>query len=273
MNLKQAIVDAVGEMRIHGQPVHTERWQAMNIKNRPEAEMREVLHYRLDANLHGMESLEYYREHIEPNLPWADDHFKERICGLPINPGKEWENWPWSRSANSHRQAEKFNHNYMERYWPKFAGRVAEPTRTIRDFSTKVGDPEPHSGIYHEYGDLGDLIQLLAKEPMTRQAYFPIWFPEDTGITHEGRKPCTLGYHFIMRNGFLDIRYDIRSCDLYRHFRDDIYLTIRLGLYILDRCREINPSEWGHVVPGRFIMNITSLHMFINDYRVMFGEI
>ena len=30
----------------------------------------------------------------------------------------------------------------------------------------------------------GDVIDLLEREPFTRQAYLPIWFPEDTGAFH-----------------------------------------------------------------------------------------
>lgn len=271
MNLVKAVKAAYDEMEGWGDIVHTEKWQAMDIAHKPEAQMVEVLHYRLVADLEGELHHEAYADGLEPNLPWADNHFEERICGFPLNPGTEWKNWPWGNSADTHRDNEKFNHNYMERYWPKHAGQVKVATQNLMDYQPRyVAALPPLRGIYHEYGDLNNLIDLLAKEPSTRQAYMPIWFPEDTGTTHSGRKPCTLGYHFIMRKGRLDIRYDIRSCDMYRHFRDDIYLTIRLGLHILERCKEINPEAWHGVVLGNFIMNITSLHMFINDYRILF---
>ena len=271
MRLSDAIQDAFGDMEGWGELVHTERWQAIDISQKPEAQMVEVLHKRVTARLMGNLDLDYYREQIQPNLPWADDHFQERICGFPLNPGTEWKNWPWSRSADTHRSIGKFNHNYMERYWPRHAGQIKVPTESLADCNPKyMQNHPPLKGINQEYGDLNNLIELLANEPSTRQGYMPIWFPEDTGTVHSGRKPCSLGYHFIMRNNRLDIRYDIRSCDMFRHFRDDIYLTIRLGLHILERCKEINHEGWKDVVPGNFIMNITSLHMFINDYIVLF---
>lgn len=274
MKITRAIREAYDAMDFDGELVHTERWQATDISQKPDAQMVELLHYQLKVDMEGSLYHEDYAHAIEPNLPWADDHFEERICGYPINPGIEWKNWPWGKSAEGHREDGMFNHNYMERYWPKFASLNHVPIETKDEWFSQYGGPRPSwgttVGIRSPYGDLDDLIRLLAEEPTTRQAYFPVWFPEDTGTAHRGRKPCTLGYHFIMRKGRLDIRYDIRSCDMYRHFRDDIYLTIRLGLYILERCKDINPEVWKGVVPGTFVMNITSLHMFINDYILLF---
>jgi thymidylate synthase len=108
---------------------------------------------------------------------------------------------------------------------------------------------------------------------MTRQAYLPVWFPEDTGIGDGGRKPCTLGYHFLVRNDRMHITYHIRSCDFVRHFRDDIYLTARLVWWMIDRLTEDHDHHfWSGVKPGMFVMHIASLHMFVNDYIAMFGK-
>lgn len=60
--------------------------------------------------------------------------------------------------------------------------------------------------------------------------------------------------------------YDIRSCDIVRHFQDDIYLAVRLMLWVLDRLRERN-AIWKKVHPGMFTMHVHSLHMFKNDMR------
>jgi len=111
-----------------------------------------------------------------------------------------------------------------------------------------------------KYGDLDDVVNLLKKEPFTRQAYLPIWYPEDTGAVHGERVPCTLGYHFIRRGDHLHILYFIRSCDYLRHFRDDIYLAIRKLYWILDKLK--TEPNWKNVKPGIFDMKITSLHIF-----------
>jgi thymidylate synthase len=123
----------------------------------------------------------------------------------------------------------------------------------------------PHKGIYWEYGDLQDLVEMLATEPYTRQAWIPLFFPEDTGIGDKGRKPCTLGYQFLVRDGELHMYYPLRSCDFIRHWRDDCYLAVRLLLWVLDRCRHVNPDFWADVVPGTYAMHMTSLHIFSSD--------
>ena len=59
------------------------------------------------------------QEMIEPNLPWAEDHFQERVSGMPLNPGEEYKNWPWyEQGVEDHMIDGKFSHTYMERYWP-----------------------------------------------------------------------------------------------------------------------------------------------------------
>lgn len=251
------------------------RWQGQDVTRHPAALMKEELHVSMQFDMAG-ECLSFYASAIAPNLPWADNHFLERVCGYPINPGIEWANWSHGVNAEkSLNENGQFNHNYMERYWPRFADEIEWPTKTPQEWIDEGFDaPQcvyPHRGVRHAYGDLAGLVRDLAGEPDTRQAYLPVWFPEDTGDAHKGRKPCTLGYHFIRRNGKLDVTYYMRSCDLANHFRDDVYLTVRLLLWVLDECRRVSPVNWVNVVPGKFTMHITSLHMFINDYRLMYG--
>lgn len=269
-------------LRYKSKLVHSARWQGADIANRPEMATHELTHTAFCVNLSDWAwedplqdslNLTALANDIRPNMPWAEDHFRERVCGAPINPGVEWKNWPYAKSAETfldHRGM--FNHNYMERYWPKFAGARDNPTYTAEDWDDGlfVGESYKNSGIMYEYGDLGDVVELLCSDPYTRQAYLPVWFPEDTGGGSK-RAPCTIGYHFLMRDGKLDINYHIRSCDFVRHFRDDLYLTARLLLWMIDTCRTCNP-EWNDVRPGMFVMQIGSLHIFRNDYIMLFGN-
>jgi hypothetical protein len=275
--LRSAISDLYEVFEYEAVPVIPTRWQGMDVSKQPAAEMREMLHVNMEARLMGVEDLEYYQKAIQPNLPWADNHFEERVCGYPINPGIEWANWPWG--VNAEKSLDRngyFNHNYMERYWPKLAGLVAG--NTPNEYRSNLNRKSYHTlntpkhGIRHEYGDLAGLVRDLAAEPDTRQAYLPVWFPEDTGDAHKGRKPCTLGYHFIMRNSKIDVVYYLRSCDFAHHFRDDVYLTIRLLHWVLTECRRINPEAWKNVQMGKLVMQITSLHMFINDFRKEYSQ-
>lgn len=233
----------------NGREVKQTHWQSVDVSKRPEMVAIEVMNLSLTVELPNGD-LEHYREDIKPNLPWADDHFRERLNG-PTNPGKEWKNWPWATSAHNFLDTNgQFTHTYQERYWPRYPEKQSGVVRM---------------GIRYEYGDLADVINHLRDDPLSRQAYFPIWFPEDTGVRHQGRVPCSLGYHFLMRNNRLNIVYYLRSCDLIRHWADDMYLTVRLLLVVLDALRS-QDKWWDHVVPGEFTCHTTSLHIFKNDY-------
>lgn len=282
IDFKQCIVQAGEWLRFRSQVVHTQRWQGSDISRMPEMATFEVANCSF-----GIEMSRYDRttwglgiaknnavEDIGPNMPWAEDHFWERVCGAPINPGTQWAKWPYGNSASKFLDDQgKFNHNYMERYWPKQAG-IGEATASFDEWADMMANRDPqgkisdHKGIKYGYGDLKDVVELLADDPLTRQAYLPIWFPEDTG-GGDKRAPCTIGYHFLIRDNRLHINYHIRSCDFVRHFRDDLYLTLRLVQWVADRLVSLGRSE--PLALGNFYMQIGSLHLFKNDYIKLWG--
>lgn len=275
------IQDASDRLQHQSYLVHPATWQSIDVSKKPEMATSEILNYSGSVYMPTTD-LKYYQENVKPNLPWADEHFeRERVSGEPINPGVTWKTWPWGNSADKFRtEGEQFSHSYAERYWPKFAGttpggRINDPH--FREGSRKVPSfaELPRSGMYHKgiryyYGDLNDVINHLLDNPLSRQAYLPIWFPEDTGVVHKERVPCSLGYQFIRRGTNLHINYWLRSCDFYRHFRDDIYLTVRLLLRVLERLQG-QSDDWRDVQPGLYSMWITSLHLFTNDRKVLYG--
>ncbi len=266
-NFATAIEHLRGRMVHESFEVHTEKWQGLAVQSKPEAKMREILFPSFQVPIL-TEELDKLAADIKPNLPWADRHFEEeRVSGMPINPGETWRIWPWGHSADKFRtEGEQYNHSYAERYWPKYAGLT--PGGKLEDTDRL----QKQSGIRYDYGDLEDVVNLLAEQPLTRQAYLPVFFPEDTGAVHGGRIPCTIGYHFMMRGGHLHITYQLRSCDFFRHMRDDIYLTVRLLLWVLDRLRERDLKTWNSAKPGMYIMHVSSLHVFINDWRALGGK-
>lgn len=294
--MRRAVEKAHEAVRDRGVRVAPTRWQSMDVSKRAEATTIEVLNYTLQAPV--SESLDELRGAVQPNLPWADDHFEERVGGKPLNPGAEWARWPWGNSANSFRSEQVpsgphnpcpdlhisdggdhmlagFSHTYAERMWPKHANQRAVAGETGAGTAIFY-DEEQRRGIRYPYGDASDVVDHLLRAPDSRQAYLPIWFPEDTGKL-EVRVPCTLGYHFIQRGKWLHCTYYIRSCDLYRHFRDDVYLTARLQLWMLEQLRErerATPAEpfWAYCQPGLLTMHVVSLHAFINDYHKMWPE-
>lgn len=241
-------------------------WQSIDVSKRPEMVTHEVKWwgFRVDA---GKPPVAFHCNEIGPNLPWADDHFEERVSGYPLNPGHEWSNWPWASSADKFRTDGMFNHTYAERYWPKYATQFG-PIKTDMEAAMKPVDITPQRGIRYDYGDLGDVVRQLTKDPLSRQAVLPVFFPEDTGAVHGDRVPCSIMYHFMVRQGRLDIFYYLRSCDFVRHFRDDVYLTLRLQFWMVDRLNQAGID----VSPGEFLMQMGSLHIFRNDWISLFNE-
>lgn len=264
-------------LRDYSHEVQGTRWQSSDVSDKPDMRMREILNHSFQVSLMGYEALDHWRKDIGPNLPWADDHFAERVSGEPLNPGVQWANWPYAHSADRFRTESdgKFSHTYMERIWPKYAGLSTD--EYLKEHGTRM--LAQHGGIRYAYGDLHDVVNHLGTDPLTRQAFLPIWFPEDTGVVHGERVPCTLGYHWIMRGGYLHTTYYIRSCDFVRHFRDDLYLTVRLTLWLLEQLRRgprqfdmVTEINWENVKAGMFTFHCVSMHMFINDYNKLWGK-
>jgi len=192
-----------------------------------------------------LELTEVDLDKIGADLPWAEDHFQERISGKPTNPGEAYKTWPYAKfkdGEDPYQDGKMFSHTYQERFWPKEAGYIPGGYKA--------------RGIRYFYGDLQDVINQLKENPLTRQAYLPIFFPEDTGAVHKQRVPCTLGYYFWVKDGVLYMNYTIRSCDALRHFRNDVYLTCRLLQYVAG---ELN------LMVGEVNFIIFNFHVFKND--------
>lgn len=240
----------------HGEPVDTGHWQALkDVPQTNTIENRSVL-FEMEIPDNSITLLGA----VSPNMPWAEDHFQERVSGEPLNPGEQYKNWPWYKgNVETHKPQGQFSHTYMERYWPKWANSALPGSKPYSG---------PRRGIRYEYGDLNDVVSLLVREPTTRQAYLPVWFPEDTGAVHGERVPCSLGYHFMQRNRKLHCWYHMRSCDFLRYFRDDVYLTCRLVQWV---CKQAGAEIGIHELwaPGTLTMMIGSLHVFEGDLPQM----
>lgn len=252
-------------------PVDSQTWQSQKTADRPGMGVTWEIE---DATI----SMTIPKTHeamnglVKPNQPWADAHFEERVSGNPLNPPPSHAIWPFHQQGNAEHMDTtlKFSHTYPERFWPTHAGHLPAQCGVERD-GTGFCDFGPTFGIRYMYGDLMDVITLLSRDPSTRQAYLPIWFPEDTGAISDQRVPCTLGYHFRLRRGRLNCTYHMRSCDFLRHLRDDVYLAMRLVGWIVDRFNEAELTRGGQerssrmVIPGTLTMNIGSLHVFDGD--------
>lgn len=231
-------------------------WQKLNVSG----SVVHLMHERLNVTVRFAVplSMEKAADEIHPDLPWAEQHFQERVSGVPHNPPPSVSQWPHHHgNPMAHADGGVFDHTYPERMWPKHAGAGGA------GYST---DSLGQKGIRFRYGDLNDVVHLLDEKIMTRQAYLPIWFPEDTGVAMGQRVPCSLGYHFQYNpeTNRLDMTYMIRSCDLIRHFRNDVYMAVRLQQWVADQL--FDPEE-EDLQPGVLVMHIMNLHAMVGDLR------
>lgn len=275
-----------GAALLRAPEVRVPEWQSLDVKDKPMGVTYEIQNAVIEVPIPNHPD-DVVTE-VKPNMPWAEEHFLERVSGAPLNPPPSHRNWPFAQSGNKdHLADEKFSHTYPERMWPKKAG-------DLQRGGPGFGTPDNQHGLGYglgirfSYGDLMDVADQLRKSPLTRQAYLPIWFPEDTGAVHGERVPCSLGYHFLIREGQLNVTYFIRSCDFIRHFPDDVYMAMRLGQWIRDEVNKRNqgiasvsenapfPSKPAPVLMGNLNMHMVSLHIFGGDLprmRELYGHL
>lgn len=251
------IFASIQDRLLDEKPIQVGEWQSQSIST----PMRELLNVVVSYDIPGSPS-ELARQ-TGAHLPWAEDHFQERVGGEPLNPAPSEAWWPFAKksgddtNADHKSEGEAFSHTYPERMWPKY---------TELTYENSLGGPT--RGLRFEYGDLDDLVQILHQSPMTRQAYLPLWFPEDLSAVRQGKRvPCTLGYHFIMRHGILHMSYFMRSTDLLRHFQDDIYMAGRLNQWIVGRLNDILREQGDMPVlsSGTMTFHTANMHIFDAD--------
>lgn len=236
----------------YGEVVDVGEWQSIRDDKMPQVRTIELQNVVISYPI--PPSRDELQEDVQPNMPFAEAQFLDRVSGEPLNPPPSDKLWPWAHHLEDDKPQGQYSHTYPERFWPKQAGHEVM-------WECDMG---ANHGIRFEYGDLQDVVSLLAKSPYTRQAYLPVWFPEDTGAVHGERVPCTLGYHFLLRGSALNITYFIRSVDFFRHFPDDVYMACRLCQWVVAELHSEDKVEEAayRCKPGTLTMHMCSLHVF-----------
>lgn len=244
---------AVATRLLKQTPFNSGKWQQIDISQSSAHDTYEILNLSMWYEM--PVTRDEAEDFIRPDMPWSEAHFRERVSGIAMNPGVEHENWPHhAGKVELHQHGGKYDHNYMERM-------AATQLRFDKSHFPPI-EGLKYTGYRFPVGDLLDVIRQLGNDPGTRQAYLPIFFPEDTGATQGQRVPCTLGYHFIIREGVLHMTYNMRSCEVYRHFTNDVYMAVRLAHHVRDKLR----LHHGVVTQvGQLTMNVTSFHGFVGD--------
>lgn len=214
----------------NGYEIKTESWQGTE---EPPV-FWEILHGDLVCPME--DTIEKASEVTDASQPWANEHFAERVGGEPLNPPPSHVRWN-TGSEGYLADGAVFSHSYPERMWSKGL----------------------HQGIRYDIGDLNTAVELLKKEPNTRQCYIPLWFPEDIQAAVDGeRVPCTFGWHFMLRGKELHCAYHMRSCDVVRHLHNDLFFANALALWLIEQAGL-------DAKPGYIHFSSSSLHCFKND--------
>lgn len=173
--------------------------------------------------------------------PWADEEFKERITD------------PWNRDDPENPQANFIN--------PGEAWKLREDVWSEYLHNGKMA--YTYNELIWNDDQFTRVINRLKEDPESRQLWLSLWDPtRDTHLLGGiSRVPCSLGYGFQVREGKLNMHYIMRSCDFATHFRNDVYLAIKLLEYV--------STLTGYPV-GSFTHTMFSLHVYHKDIQGVF---
>lgn len=159
---------------------------------------------------------------------WVELEALERINGCSIkNPGEAWKYYPelWNQFIRNG----KFAYTYVERIQEQF-------DYVLHELNCKPNSRQVIITVYDRHQDLMN------------------WGGLD-------RVPCSLTYHFLIRNDKLQMIYSQRSCDFFKFFQADVYFA----LFLQKSIAEILDKKL-----GSFTHFINSLHVFKKDVSEVF---
>lgn len=225
-NCKEAASETKRELKEMGVEVHLESMQDKMIKGDPDYFTTELLGY--SYMIHTLDDKIELPKAFgkEGELDWAEAEFQERIGQQKLNPGLAYK---------------------LRSVWEEFVhdGKLAY------SYSERIGD------------QIEKVIACLKENPSSRNAIVSMWNPEIDidRIGGKMRVPCTMYWQTLIRDGKVNMIYNIRSNDLMTHWCWDIYLAITLQQYIAEKLGL--PTGW-------FIQQIGSLHSYNKDLDGIF---
>lgn len=226
-NCKEAASETKRELKEMGVEVKLETYQDKVIKDNPDYYTNELLGYSyMIMDTSDKDELPLaFNKNPEESL-WAEKEFEERISCTKVNPGEAYKlRSVWEEFMHDG----KFAYSYPER---------------INDQIERV-------------------IDCLSETPSSRNAIVSFWDPEidKYRIGGKQRVPCSMYYQFLIRDGKLNMIYNIRSNDLMQHWCWDVFLAIKVQEYI---------SEKLDLPIGWFTQQIGSLHGYQKDLKGIF---
>lgn len=235
--------DAVGEVRRDlkemGIRVHPETMQDKHVADDPQYETLELQFYSFSVTAPVPKDL-------SPTQPWADAEFAERISDRNLNPGDAWKlrRDVWAEFLEGReRNAGHFAYTYSERL----------SRRQAQWRLGRSGGADEFQGVSTQ---LEQLVANIRTYPHNRNHLLSIWDRTDLWRVGEHRVPCSIFYHFLLRDGELMMHYVSRSCDIMTHMENDLYLAARLQALVAEQTQN---------QVGRFVATFDSLHSYAKD--------
>lgn len=212
------------ELFHNGLIYQTQTWQNKDVSGDDNFKTKELLGYTFmvkDPNI-----LEYIK-FKGLNSNWIGQEFLERISKGKVNPGEAWKEREdvWNQFLVDG----KFDYSYSER----------------------IGS------------QVEDVINLLKEIPASRHGIISIYDPAIDGKRRDGkhRVPCSIYYLLTIREGKVQMLYNIRSNDFITHFPYDITLARMLQDFV---------AKMLGLPAGDFIYQSGSLHAFKKDNNEIF---
>ena len=208
---------------------------------------------------YGYTVLEPHLDDLNPVHGWSCAEWNEREAGIfgnPQNPGYAW----------------KFRRD-LQMDWAEYLEYNGEPLRpgvtlelaqqALPQFKDdQYGFAYTYSQRFATGDQVFKVIRELRRNPESRQLYISLWhLVEDPDRLGKRRVPCSLGWHFMMREGKLHMTYTMRSCDFVTHWDNDVWLALRLQTFVADR---------GGFPIGHFCHFINSFHVYEKDVKDVF---
>jgi len=196
---------------------------------------------------------------LHPVMPWAAIEWQDRLRAILGDVSMLGNSW--RERADDHID------------WAQFLEYNGSPIpdgvslEELKDeYPAAANDPLRLAYSYGERLALNDqvfkVIRELRENPTSRQLYVAMWDPhQDIDRVGYRRVPCSIGWHFLLRNGNLNLTYTMRSCDFVTHWQNDVWLAMNLLYFV---CEKTGTN------PGHFSQFINSFHVYEKDVADVF---
>ncbi len=234
LNCVEAIQDIGRELKKCSTQIHTQTMQNKDISRDINYNTREIQSFDFAiVNTGDKDAMPGV------TVQWVNDEFVERISSKYVNPGKAWKQ--------------------RKEVWEEFlVNKVTHEEENGEPIDSRVFEYSYNERIVPQ---LQPVIDELKKNPETRQAIIEIHNnAKDLKSMGTKRVPCSMFYHFMIRDRKLDVIYVMRSSDFATHFQNDIWLADELRRYI---------AAMVGVEVGKFFMHVSSLHIYQRDWNLL----